>query len=306
MCVTINQLKYFLAVCEFGKIRITSERLHVSEPTISISIKRLEEEFGTPLFIRNRQQMVLTNAGNWLKGRAFDVVERFVQLEQEIQNAPSDQRAIRLGTPPTLGEHLCSHLVTEFMKEYPSVRVEMPLFSSSDAAQQVEDEKLQFAIVNQLAVQSTQLAFAPIIRSALLGISRDDHPLAKEQKVTPQMLKDEKIILISEKSMTSREVLRWFTNAGISPNIFMYSNRTNFTFSMIKQNNAIAFFLDDLHTINAKSSPFPPENTASFALDPPIYATIGIIRKKNAKLTKSAQHFFDFCSYYYLEKPEYS
>lgn len=303
--MTISQLKYFLAVCEFGKLRITSEQLHVSEPTISVSIKRLEEEVGSPLFIRDRKQLILTVEGQLLREKAAEVVESFDRLEREIQEMQQSRKTapvVRLGAPPTQGEHLCSRLVAEFMKIHPHVRFEIPTLSSFDGTRQVEEEKLELAISNQLAVTSDRLAFSPIIRSSLLGYVRDDHPLAGQTDVTPKMLKNEKLILISETSMTAREVLRWFRDAGVEPNLFMYSHRTNFTISMIKESNALAFFLDDPMVVKATAVPFPPEGISPFTLAPPITLTFGIVRRRDAKLSKEANRFYEFCSHYQFEQ----
>lgn len=291
--MTITQLKYFLSICEFGKIRIASERLHVSEPTISVSIKRLEEELGVPLFIRNRKQLSLTNDGKFLQEKASEVVGSFDRLEAEIQQSQKKSSVIRIATPSTLGEYLCSRLISEFVEKYPSALFGMPSLSSIDAAHQVENEQIELAICDQLAVTSKHLVFSPIIRSMLFGYVHSDNPLAGKENVSPQMLKDEKLILLSEKATISLEVMQWFHDADIEPNLFMYSNRTSFSISMVKRHNAVAFFLDGLLAENEQLRQFPPENR--FTLNPPLFFNFGIIRKKGANLTKEARRFYDFC-----------
>lgn len=301
--MTINQLKYFLSVCEFKKIRISSEQLHVSEPTISVSIKRLEEELGAPLFIRDRKQLILTEIGEELRAKASEVVESFDRLEREIyefQQSRKETPVIHLAAPPTQGEHLCSQLVAAFMAYFPSVRFELPSASSADGMKRVAEEKIELAIGNQLAVSSNQLEFAPIIRNKLLGYVRKDHPLAGAENVTPEMLAQEKLILISEASMTSQQVVQWFRNAGVEPKIFMYSHRPNFTVSMLLQHNALAFFVHDPFTVSAH----PHEDVASFTLDPQLSLTFGIVRKAGVKLSKEAQAFYNFCDHYYLDDRE--
>lgn len=299
--MTITQLKYFLSICEFGKIRIASERLHVSEPTISVSIKRLEEELDEPLFIRSRGQLILTDKGRLLQEKAAEVVESFDNLKAELLRQPQNFSVIRLGAPSTLSEYVCVSLISEFAEKYPSVLFETPTFSPLETAQQVEDEKIELAICDQLAVTSKQLVFSPIIHAPLSGYVRDDHPLAGQQNVVPQMMKDEKMILLRERGMISEEIKRWFHNGGVNPNIFLYSNREilSVTFAMIKRRNGVAFLLDDLYTRNEHMQPFPPEGIASFSLAPPLTFAIGIVRKKGVRLSKDAQRFFDFCSHYH-------
>lgn len=295
--MTIIQLKYFLSICEHKKIRIAAEHLHVSEPTISVSIKRLEDEIGSPLFIRNRKQLSLTDKGKLLLTRATEVVESFDKLETELQSPKKRLKTIRLGAPSTLNIHVCTPLVAEFTEQYPSVYFETPTMSPPAAAQQVEAEQLELAICDRLAVTSHQLEFYPLIHSTLSGYVRPDHPLAGKDHVTPQMLKDEPLILLRESGMISDEIRNWFQSNGVHPNFFLYSNRDilSMTLSMVKRQNALAFLLDDLYAWNKQVQPFPPSDIARFTLAPPMSFDFGIIRKRGVKLSKDAQRFVDFC-----------
>lgn len=295
--MTIIQLKYFLSICNYGKIRIAAEHLHVSEPTISVSIKRLEDEIGAPLFIRNRKQLSLTDKGKLLFARATEVVESFDKLETDLQSPKKQLKTIRLGSPSTLNIHVCAPLIAEFTELYPSVFFETPTMPPPVAAQQVEDEQLELAVCDRLAVTSHQLEFYPLVHSTLSGYVRPDHPLAGKDHVTPLMLKDEPLILLRESGMISHEIRDWFHSNGVHPNFFMHSNRDilSMTISMIKRQNALAFLLDNLYAWNKQVQPFPPADVARFTLDPPMSFDFGIVRKRGIKLSKDAQRFLDFC-----------
>jgi|GEM_PF-4581731 len=296
--MTIIQLKYFLSVCEFEKIRIASEHLHVSEPTISISIKRLEEELGAPLFIRSRKHLTLTDEGQRLLERASDVVHSFDLLEAEMKRPRIKTPFILLGAPTTLSEYLCSRLISEYMEKNPSILFETMPISSDEAAKQVEDGKIELAICDRASTEGKPLEFSPILNSTLLGYVRNDHPLAGKENVTPQMLKDEKIILLNEKATISKAVIKWFRNADVEPKLFMYSNRASLTTSMVNRHNAVAFLLDNLHARNTLDHEKSLENNSTFTLYSPLCFNFGIICKKGAALTVQAQQFFDFCSGY--------
>lgn len=300
--MTIIQLRYFLSTCEFGKIRAASEQLHVSEPTISTAIRRLEEELGVPLFIRTKGQLSLTDTGKRLREKAAEAVEVFDRLETEMQQPREKFPVIRLGSPSTLSQHLCSPLISKFTAQYPSVLFETHTLSPQEAAQQVEDEKLELAVCDQFAVTSEQLIFSPILRSSLLGYVRDDHPLAGKAHVNPQMLKEEELILLRDKGTIAQTIKQWFRDGGVNPNLFSYSDREilSVTFSMIKRQSAIAFLLADLYAGNDGLQPFPPKGIASFSLEPPLSFGFGIVHKKGAKLSKNARLFLDFCSHCYL------
>ena len=61
--MNINQLKYFNAVCEYGKVSVAAQILHISQPSLSSALKELEQEFGVNLFKRQHSGMSLTNEG---------------------------------------------------------------------------------------------------------------------------------------------------------------------------------------------------------------------------------------------------
>lgn len=298
--MTITQLKYFLAICESGKIRIASERLHVSEPTISVAIKRLEDELGVQLFIRSRKQLTLTDAGIRLQEKAGKVVADFDRLKVEIRQPQGKFSVIRLGAPSTISETICPPLIAAFTESHPFVLFESHAFSPSETVQQIEEGKIDLAICDKPTILSQQLVSSLIIRSTMSGYVRDDHPLAGKEDVTPEMLRSEGLILLREKGLISDQIRQWFHDGGIEPNFFLYSNREllNIIFSMIKQQGAVAFLLDELYTHNQQLQPFPPAHIATFSLSPPLSFDFVIIRKKGVSLSQDAHRFFEFCSQY--------
>lgn len=290
--MTIVQLKYFLTVCESGRIRIAAERLHVSEPTISVAIRRLEDDVGQPLFTRNRRQLDLTEAGRRFRTRAQEVVDCFERLEADVESNRAGSHILRVAAPSTLGEYLYVRFVPAFTEKHPSVLFETPPMTSVDAAQQVLDERAELAFCDQLAVTSPLLEFLPLVRSEMRCYMRRDHPLAGKEAVTPELLRDEKIILWSERALISRELLRWFEAADVKANLFMYSNRRSVSVDMVRRRGVVAFcmeFAGDLCSVTL------PEDLVLVPLQPKLVFQIGLVRKRNAVLSRDAQRFFDFC-----------
>ena len=290
--MTIIQLKYFLTVCELGRIRIAAERLHVSEPTISVAIRRLEDDIGQPLFTRNRRQLDLTEAGKRFCARAQEVVDCFERLEADVVNSRTGSHVLRIAAPSTLGEYLYVRFIPAFSEKHPSVLFETPPMTSVDAAQQVLDERMELAFCDQLAVISPLLEFLPLVRTSMYCYVRRDHPLAAQPAATPELLRNEKIILWSERALISRELLRWFASSDVEMKPFMYSNRRSVSVDMVRRHNAVAFCLE---FAGAQGGVPMPEDLALVPLQPKLVFQLGLVRKKNAVLSRDAQHFFDFC-----------
>lgn len=290
--MTIIQLKYFLTVCELGRIRIAAERLHVSEPTISVAIRRLEDDIGQPLFTRNRRQLDLTEAGKRFCARAQEVVDCFERLEADVESSRTGSHVLRIAAPSTLGEYLYVRFIPAFSEKHPSVLFETPPMTSVDAAQQVLDERMELAFCDQLAVTSPLLEFLPLVRTSMYCYVRRDHPLAAQPAATPELLRNEKIILWSERALISRELLRWFASSDVEMKPFMYSNRRSVSVDMVRRHNAAAFCLE---FAGAQGGVPMPEDLALVPLQPKLVFQLGLVRKKNAVLSRDAQRFFDFC-----------
>jgi len=297
--MTLNQLRYFLAVCECGKLRTAAERLHIAESSISVAIKHLEEEFGFPLFYRSKKQLTLTDEGTLLQSKAIAVVESFDQLENQMKERKKSSIIVRLAMPHSVGELLGPSLTTAFQKDAPSVHFKIQETSSRPAVQQVIEGKSDLAIIIKYDTLPTQLDFSQIIKTNMSGYVRDDHPLAHQTGVTLQMIKNEKLILHGQNSTTTKIFQRLFQEAGVEPNIYYYATKiTLFPIKMVKELNAVAFFMDDLLRMNEEATSYLPDDIASFSFNPPIQFSIGIIRKKDAPLSKEALHFYEFCKHY--------
>ena len=72
--MTYNQLKYFNAVCQFNNISRAAKKMYVSQPSVSLAIKELEDELGEVLFLRNNNKLYLTEAGQMLWEMSEDML----------------------------------------------------------------------------------------------------------------------------------------------------------------------------------------------------------------------------------------
>ncbi len=292
--MTIMQLRYFLAICQYGKISAASEQLHVSGPTLSVSMKQLEDELELKLFLRTKNQISLTDDGERLREKAADVVERFDRLKEEMAQPAEEYPVVRFGAPSTLGEYLCGPIVRAFTARYPSALFEIPSMSSDECARQVAEGKLELAVCDQRAVTADNLEFFLIADSTVRGYVRREHPLAGKTGVSAQMLKNEDLLLVNKRSIFARELSLWFQSDGVKPNVFQYSQREilDVTVSMVERHNAVVFLLDRVFQDSL------PESIASFTLDPAMHFHSGIIRRTDTQLSEGSRLFWNFCREY--------
>lgn len=145
-------LKYFLMVCESKNISRASERLGISQPSLSLAIKRLESLAGMPLFIRSKTGVEATRAGTVFKERALELLELWQNLSSDIKKQ-SDLLSGRyiIGAHISLALTTLPSLLTTLMKSYPNLELSL----EHGLSRVITDQVIGFAIDFAVAVNPT-------------------------------------------------------------------------------------------------------------------------------------------------------
>ena len=145
----IYQLRVFLSVYRHKSFSSASKELHLTQPSVSIHIKKLEEELGVRLFDRVGRKIIATREGDLLSGRAEEVVRRFQDIKSDL--APPE-RAVRgildIGASAIPGNYVLPPLATEFTKRYPGVFFQVTIDETDRIAERVATGELLLGIVN--------------------------------------------------------------------------------------------------------------------------------------------------------------
>lgn len=196
MIMELQQLKYFKAVADIGKISEAAESLFVSAPALSTSISRLERELGVQLFERTNNRIFLNTQGEiFLKhvNQVFDTLESANQeLRQSILQQGPHISIISVNTA------MWVNLITAFLSEYP----QYTLSSSSVSIPQLEQGSLPSPHSFLLAYDSDIPAFLAdeldsisLFQVTPMVAIHKDHPLAREAELDIRMLEGEKLFL---------------------------------------------------------------------------------------------------------------
>lgn len=120
----LDKIKIFTVVADTGKINKASELLHLTQPSISRAIQKLEESFGSPLFVRSRDGVKLTTAGQLLYKTASEFLRHLedVQIKAKNQNEPLSGH-LNIGTYESLAEYLWPDFLLQIQKNYPALHL---------------------------------------------------------------------------------------------------------------------------------------------------------------------------------------
>ena len=205
--MTLTELKYIVAVARTKHFGHAAEACHVSQPTLSVAIRKLEEELGTTLFERNRSDVTITPVGEKVVEQAQIVLESAEQIKQ-IVSAQTDQLAapLKLGVIYTIGPYLVPHLIPEIKTLAP----DMPLIISEDytdvLAEKLRDGEIDAAILS-LPFEHPGIVTQNLYDEPFVIALPKNHPLAKRKKLKPEDLIDETMLLLKARNCFRDQVL---------------------------------------------------------------------------------------------------
>jgi len=152
-----DQLRSFLAIVDSGSFTRAAERVHKTQSAVSMHIRRLEEQLGCALFVKQGRGARLTDEGE----RLIEFARRIVQVEAGAMAALSRKGlrgAVRLGIPDDYAESFLAEILSRFNRRHPLVEVSVACEASIELAAQVAAGALELALVTAGALEPGRLA----------------------------------------------------------------------------------------------------------------------------------------------------
>lgn len=146
----LNLYKFFCAVAEEKNISKASEKLFVSQPAVSFSIRELEKELNQQLFVRKSKGVELTAFGKILYSQIKDCVDKFDKIEQmAFRFSKLDQGILRIGACTSNVNQILLEYLTEFAKKYPNVQIVMERDNDDRLLQRLTENSLDMIFVDK-------------------------------------------------------------------------------------------------------------------------------------------------------------
>ena len=171
--MTLQQLRYFLAAARLGSFSAAAQALHLSQPTLSDQVKRLEVELGTALFARLGRGVALTEAGLALRPQAeaaIGTVERARASVAEVRELEGG--VATFGTFGSAPEYLLPSLAAQFRRRHPNVRLRVLGLNSSEVADAVREGEMEVGLI-VLPIDDRGLDVRPVMSDEVLYASAE-------------------------------------------------------------------------------------------------------------------------------------
>lgn len=159
---SLNLYHIFYTVAECGNISAAAKKLYISQPAVSKSISKLEEEFPTPLLIRTSKGVTLTENGEILFRQLEHAFSAIRQGEEQIlNNNENGVGRISIGVSTTLCKYVLMERLKDFMEKYPNIKVSISCQSTYETINDLENGSLDIGLVGE-SDRLGSLAFTPL------------------------------------------------------------------------------------------------------------------------------------------------
>lgn len=146
--MTIIQLEYLLAVANCGSFSLAAEHCFVTQPSLSMQVKSLEEKLGVVLLDRSKKPVIPTEAGEAVLAQAREALKEYNAIREVVSELKGETAGkMRLGVIPTIAPYLLHRFIPDFVKMYPKVELEIREMVTSDIVDALRRDRIDAAIV---------------------------------------------------------------------------------------------------------------------------------------------------------------
>jgi len=196
--MTLTELRYIVTLAQEQHFGHAAERCHVSQPTLSVGVKKLEDELGVMLFERSKSAVRLTPVGETIVAQAQKVLEQ-AQGIRELAQAGKNQLAapLKVGAIYTIGPYLFPHLIPQLHKVSPN----MPLYIEENFTHVLRDKLRNGeldAIIVALPFQEADVLTKPLYDEPFCVLMPADHPWTAKTSIDTAQLNDKSLLLLGE------------------------------------------------------------------------------------------------------------
>lgn len=285
----IRVLQYFLAVAREQSIVRAAQSLHLSQPTLSVQLKNLEEELGKQLLIRGTKgsrKVTLTEEGMILRKRAEEILNLVKKTENEITLSDSIIMGdVYIGTGETDAVRFIAQAAKTLQKEYPNIHYHISSGNSDFVKEQLDKGLIDFGIIFGPVDESKYDCLKMPYKDTWGVLMRKDSPLAQKKTIAPEDLWDKPLIISEQENKThDMPFVAWLKHNLSELNIISTYNLLFNASLMVQEGLGYALCFDKIINTCGSSLCFRPLNSK-------LESEMNIIWKKYQIFSKPADKF---------------
>ena len=210
---TFRQLEIWLAVFSHGSITQASKALHLTQPTVSMQLKKLSEALDAPLYHAVGRKLVFTDEGIALAKSAREVLGAIDHLDMRL----ADMKGLKVGrlriAVVTTAKYFIPHLLGEFLQQYPDIDVDFKVGNRQQIIERMETGEDDFYVFSH-PPKGESIALHEFLSNPLVPIVPEDHPLASQPRVSLNDFLSQRFLMREQGSGTRHAIERHLETLG--------------------------------------------------------------------------------------------
>ncbi len=285
----VKALRYFVELVDQQSFTRASEKLFVTQPTISKMIRSLEQDVHQPLLHRDGRRFWLTDAGKIVYQRAQEILAQLAQLDAELIDLNHLNRGqLKLGIPPMIG-HLYAGLIRQYRQRYPNIELTIVEYGGRKIEQAVLDGEIDVAFTMLSDNTHAQLQRLELSNYPIMAVLPATQQWLAAPSVHWSELKNEPFYVYTKEFTLSDCIDQQCQAFGFAPQVAARSSQWDFLVALVRSGVGVAFLPKPLcHRIEGESIIVKPTT-------PSIDWRLGVIWHRERYVSRMAQAWIELC-----------
>ncbi|WP_207495825.1 hydrogen peroxide-inducible genes activator [Aridibaculum aurantiacum] len=196
--MNLQQLEYIVAVDQHRHFQLAAQHCYITQATLSMMIKKLEEELEIKIFDRSKQPVVPTEVGKQVIEQAKVVLQQTKRLIEIVKEEQGEVKGeLSLGIIPTLAPYLLPRFMRSFLKKYPQVKLKISELNTGEIIQKLENQHLDAGIL-ATPLQRSTLIEQPLFYEQFFAYASSDEKLLQKKYLLPKDIDVNRLWLLEE------------------------------------------------------------------------------------------------------------
>ncbi|HEY4553921.1 MAG TPA: LysR family transcriptional regulator [Bacillaceae bacterium] len=284
----LKQLLYFVTIADQASYSKAAQKLHISQPSLSNSIKNLEREVGSPLLERSTRKVELTDAGKILYEKAVLLLSQMDKVKKEMQEVRlTGSGELVIGMIESVKRWM-PQVIRSYVARFPSVHIKLiEVLSGKAVVESLRKYNTHAIITNQL-IHEEDIESIPLYKEKLVLVLHRDHRLAGKEAVALEELSNEPFIISTEGFQTREDILHAFHIEHLTPNIKLEIERFETALALVKENLGVTIIPEN-YLMGQAYETIIKKTVESPALERTVYLTY----LKNRYLAPAVEAFLE-------------
>ena len=205
--MTIIQLEYLLAVANYGSFSLAAEKCFVTQPSLSMQVKNLEEELGVIVLDRSKKPVLPTDAGLAVIRQAKEAVQAFAMVREVVSGLQNEiSGTLRLGVIPTIAPYLLHRFIPDFVRKCPKVELQIREMMTGDIIRALDRDMLDAAIMAG-GTSPEGIREEELFNDRFFAYVSTDHPLCQRSNIRIEDIDVRHLLLLSEGNCLRDQVI---------------------------------------------------------------------------------------------------